>query len=173
MPSRGPCKVLLFDLDGTLLDVHMPSFLEAYFPLLAPFFEAFDDVEEFRKKIMTAVRMMLHNRDETRLLSRVFLDSFASAAGTSREAARSALRDFHQSEFEKLRFLTRPIPEARPLLEKALGLGCELALATNPVFFPEAIRARVAWAGLTDIPFQLCIHGGEYAFLQAQPGIFH
>jgi hypothetical protein len=37
----------------------------------------------------------------------------------------------------------------------ALALGYELAIATNPVFFLEAIRARLRWAGLEGIPFAL------------------
>lgn len=167
-----PFGTLLFDLDGTLLDIHMPTFLQAYFPLLAPFFSAFDSVDALKERLMTAVRMMLHNRDESLLLSRVFLDSFAPSAGMSAEAARSALLEFHNGEFEKLRPLARPIPGARPLLEKALDLGCELVLATNPVFFPEAIEARVSWAGIEDIPFSFVSTAENMHFCKPYPEYF-
>ncbi len=151
--SRSPFGALLLDLDGTLLDVRMSDFLEGYFPLLAPRFGAEGDLEGFRNSLLTAVRAMMHHRSGEMTLEEVFLLSFSPAAGMPAEAVRETFREFYLQEFESLRARTRPRPEARPLVERALGLGYDLALATNPVFFHEAIAARLRWAGLADVPF--------------------
>jgi FMN phosphatase YigB (HAD superfamily) len=157
MPSKGEEKSfssLLFDLDGTLLDVHMPSFLEAYFALLAPRFGAENDVPAFKRELLDAVRLMLQSRKGARPLARIFRASFAAARGLTPEEVRAVFRDFHRRDFDRLRPLTHPFPEAKPLLEKALSLGYELAIATNPVFMAEAIESRIRWAGLDKIPFR-------------------
>jgi len=65
----------------------------------------------------------------------------------------AVFEDFHRDGIDALRPLTGPVPEARPLLEKAASLGYDIALATNPVFVRQAIDARLRWAGLGDIPF--------------------
>lgn len=169
-PSLTTC---LFDLDGTLLDVHMPSFLEAYFPLLAPHFGAESDVTAFKSLLISAVRQMMHNRNEQRRLSQVFLDAFTPHVDMTEIAVLNTLRRFHENEFEELRPLTRPFPEARPMLEKALALGYRLALATNPVFFREAIDARIRWAGLEDIPFRFVSTAENMHFSKPHPEYFN
>jgi FMN phosphatase YigB (HAD superfamily) len=151
--SEKSFSSLLFDLDGTLLDVHMPSFLEAYFALLAPRFDAEGDVPSFKRELLDAVRLMLQNKRADRPLAQIFLESFAAARGMTPEMARAVFRDFHRRDFDLLRPLTRPFPEAKPLLKKAISLGYELAIATNPVFMAEAIKSRIRWAGLEGIPW--------------------
>jgi FMN phosphatase YigB (HAD superfamily) len=163
---------LLFDLDGTLLDVHMPSFLEAYFPLLAPCFGAENDVPAFKRALIDAVRLMLQNRSGDRPLARIFLESFAAARGMTREGVREAFHDFHSRDFDRLRPLTRPFPEAKPLLEKALSLGYELTIATNPVFMAEAIESRIRWAGLEEIPFRFVSSIENMHFCKPHPEYF-
>jgi FMN phosphatase YigB (HAD superfamily) len=172
MPSRveeKPFSSLLFDLDGTLLDVHMPVFLEAYFPLLAPRFGAESDVPSFKKNLLDAVRLMLQNKRGDRPLDRIFLESFAAARGMTPEGVRTKFDDFHRRDFDRLRPLTRPFPEARPLLEKALSLGYELAIATNPVFMAEPIEARIRWAGLEGIPWSFVSSAGNMHFCKPHP----
>jgi hypothetical protein len=51
--------------------------------------------------------------------------------------------------------LVRPVPGARALPIALSGSATELVLATNPVFFLGAIRARMRWAGLDGVPFAL------------------
>ncbi len=175
MPSRSEEKTfssLLFDLDGTLLDVHMPSFLETYFPCLAPRFGAENDVPSFKKELLDAVRLMLQNKRDDRPLARIFLESFAAARGMTPESADAVFRDFHRHDFDRLRPLTRPFPEARPLLEKALSLGYELAIATNPVFMAEPIESRIRWAGLEGIPWSFISSAENMHYCKPHPEYF-
>ena len=146
-------KALLFDLDGTLLRVRMSRFLESYFPLLAARFGAGGDHPRFREALIDSVREMMNIRDGKRLLSTVFLESFAPKVGRDAAGVTAIFEEFHRDGIDALNGLTEPIPEARPLLEKAAALGYDIALATNPVFFRPAIDARLRWAGLEGFPF--------------------
>jgi FMN phosphatase YigB (HAD superfamily) len=174
MKARHPYTytALLFDLDGTLLDIHMPAFLEAYFPLLAPRFGLGGDVGRFREILFESVRLMMHSRDGHRRLDRVFLDSFAPRVAMTEKAVLEAFGDFHREDFDGLRRLTRPLPAARPLLEGALSRGYTLALATNPVFFREAVEARLRWAGLEGVPFSLVSTAENMHFCKPHPEYF-
>lgn len=132
----------------------MSRFLEAYFPLLASRFGAGGDLPRFREALIDSVREMMRLGDGERLLSTVFLESFAPKVGRDAAEVTAVFEDFHRDGIDTLRDLTKPVPEARPLLERAAALGYDIALATNPVFFRPAIDARLRWAGLEDFPFR-------------------
>ena len=146
-------STLLFDLDGTLLDIHMPSFLKAYFRALAPCFGMGEDVPRFREMLLDSVRLMLHARGGERTLDRILVEDFATRTGMAEEAVLTAFDTFHREGLETLRPLTRPFGAAKPLLEKALAAGFTLAVATNPVFLRRAVESRIRWAGLEGIAF--------------------
>jgi len=150
-----PVSTLLFDLDGTLLDIDMPAFLKAYFSLAGRRFVSPPELPRITPALAAAARKMGAYRAGTHTLDRVFLEAFSPALKRPPIEVRGVFTAFHRAEFEQLRHLTAPRAAARPLLEKALALGYELAIATNPVFFLEAIRARIRWAGLEGIPFTL------------------
>lgn len=154
---------LLLDLDGTLLDVEMRSFLEAFFPLAAARFGGPGETDRISQAMMAAARAMMAARDGARTVDHVFLEAFAPAVGCTPAEVRTEFAAFYRDEFERLHRLVRPIPGARAFVDGALDLGCELVLATNPVFFLDPIRARVRWAGLADVPFAL-VTGAELMF---------
>ncbi len=171
---------LLLDLDGTLLDVEMRSFLEAFFPLAAARFGGPGDVQRISQAMMAAARAMMEARSGARTVDLVFLEHFAPAVGRTPAQIRTAFGAFYREEFERMRRLVRPIPGARAFVDAALRLGFELVLATNPVFFLDPIRARVRWAGLADVPFALVTcaenmrwtkpHAGYYRQILAMTG---
>lgn len=169
---RTALTTLLFDLDGTLLDVDMPSFLEEFFPLAARRFGPPGENRRVSQAMIAAAWEMFASRDPGRTLDRVFLEAFAPAAGVAVEEARERFAAFYRDDFEQLRPLTRPFPAARLLLEKAVGLGYELVIATNPVFFLEAIRARIRWAGLAGITFRLVTGAEIMCFAKPHEGYF-
>lgn len=159
MESPRPTTLLL-DLDGTLLDVEMRSFLEAFFALAAARFGAPGEAGRIAQAMLAAAQAMMTASDGARTVDLIFLESFAAAVGRTPAAARAAFAAFYRDEFERLRHLVRPLPGARELLAEALARGFELVLATNPVFFLDPILARVRWAGLAQIPFVL-VTGAE------------
>lgn len=150
-----PVTTLLFDLDGTLLDIDMPAFLKAYFSLAGRRFVSPPELPRITPALAAAAQKMAAYRAGTHTLDRIFLKALSPAVKRPQIEVRGVFTAFHRAEFEQLRRFTAPRPAARPLLEMALALGYELAIATNPVFFREAIRARIRWAGLEGIPFTL------------------
>jgi HAD superfamily hydrolase (TIGR01549 family) len=171
---------LLLDLDGTLLDVEISSFVEAFLELAASRFGAPADEPRIVGALGAAARAMALAGGGDRTLDHVFLETFAPAVDLTPGQVRAVFEDFYQGEFERLRGLTRPAPGARALVERALALGVELVVATNPVFFDAAIRARIRWAGLADVPFTLVTsaevmhwtkpHRGYFAQILAMTG---
>jgi FMN phosphatase YigB (HAD superfamily) len=162
---------LLLDLDGTLLDVEMRDFLDAFFPLAAARFGGPGETPRIAGAMVAAARAMFASEGGP-TLDRVFLEAFAPAVGRGTEAVRGQLEAFYREEFERLRRLVRPIPAAWGLIERALGLGCELVLATNPVFFLGAIRARARWAGLGEVPFTLVTGAELMRWSKPHPGYY-
>jgi len=153
---------LLVDLDGTLLDIEMRGFLEAFFPLAAARFGGPGEAPRITEALGAAARAMSEALDGARTVDHVFLESFAPAVGRPAGQVREMFSSFYRGEFESLRRLARPVPGARAFVERALGLGCQLVLATNPVFFLDAICARVRWAGLSAVPsFFALVTGAE------------
>lgn len=175
-----PYRTLLLDLDGTLLDVEMRGFLDVFFPLAAARFGGPGETRRIAQALGEAARAMMDSRDGARTVDLVFLEAFAPLVGRTPAAVRAMFAAFYREEFERLRGLVRPIPAARAFVTRARNLGCELVLATNPVFFLDPILARVRWAGLDDVPFALVTcaelmfwtkpHAGYYRQILAMTG---
>lgn len=165
-------RTLLLDLDGTLLDIEISAFLEAYLPLAASRFGGPAEEPRLVRALGAAARAMALARAGERTVDHVFLEAFAPAAGLAPEAVRAVFEEFHRDEFERLRGLTRPVPGARALVERALARGVELVVATNPLFFDAAIRARIRWAGLDDVPFSLVTSAEVMRWAKPHAGYF-
>lgn len=163
---------LLLDLDGTLLDLEMAGFLEAFFPLAAARFGGPGETEHIARAMGEAARAMARADDGARTVDLVFLEAFAPAVGLTPDQVRAVFEDFYREEFEQLSRLARPAPAARRLVDRALKRGLELVLATNPVFFDAAIRARVRWAGLDDVPFTLVTSAELMRWTKPHAGYF-
>lgn len=152
--ERRAFRTLLFDLDGTLLDFNMPDLLDGYFRLLARRFNAEGDFIAFRKHMMGAVGAMMANRNPSLVLEEIFLEYLSPRLGRDGPDIKETFRRCHLGEFNDLRSLTRPVTAADRLVRRALDLGYHLALATNPVFFIEAITARLDWAEIDRSSFR-------------------
>lgn len=63
--------------------------------------------------------------------------------------------DFYAVQYDQLRSLTRPNPAAHAAVQAAFDMGCDVVIATNPIFPETAIRQRMEWAGVADFPFKL------------------
>jgi len=146
-------SAVLFDLDGTLLDIELDSFLSDYFALLGPVVAEVlghqpSDPSGLRAVIsateqMTANHTGLTNRD-------AFNAEFARITGTDLDVAAhdATLTRFYAETFPTLRGSMGPRPGAVEAVTTALQLGLKVAIATNPIFPLSAIEERMRWAGL-------------------------
>lgn len=172
VPSSCRITTLLLDLDGTLLDVEISGFVEAFLSLAARRFGGPADESRIIRALGAAARAMARAGGGDRTLDHVFLESLARAVDLTPDQVRAVFDDFYRNEFERLRGLTRPAPGARTLVDRAMARGIELVVATNPVFFGAAIRARIRWAGLADVPFSLVTTAEIMHWTKPHPGYF-
>lgn len=165
-------KTLLFDLDGTLLEVDMDEFLPAYLKALAPRAARAMDPRRFASDLMAATEVMVRNEDPSRTNEEVFISDFFPRTGLDPAEWMPIFDDFYRTDFQALRSLTAPRPSARPLLERALEKGYEVVVATNPVFPRVAIESRLAWGNLAGLPFRLITSFEVMHFSKPNPRYF-
>jgi FMN phosphatase YigB (HAD superfamily) len=148
---------LLFDLDGTLLHFNMNEFIEQYLGLIKNHFADVGEAQNIPAWILQGTDLMLRNNGE-RLNSEIFLEFFSARSGLPETLVWQRFLNFYQTDFGTLMGLTKSVTAARSVLEAAVAEGYKLVLATQPVFPLVAIRRRLHWAALDDLPFELITH---------------
>ena len=147
-------RAILFDLDGTLLDLTMADFLPHYFRRLAARVAHILPPEDFVDHLMQATSVMQAN-DGRDTNQEVFAEAFFPVAGQSREALEPVFLDFYQRDFPALQVFSRRKPAASRVVQAAFDQGYQVAITTNPLFPELAIRHRLAWAGVDGFPYDL------------------
>lgn len=156
-PSPAPAlDAVLFDLDGTLLDVDGEAFLDAYVEALAGFWGA-PEQATFQQLVMAAAVPIFtpHPRQTN---GGVFRRHLARYLGLTEEAVMQRMRDFDNVGVRGIDIPHRPVPGARGCVQACLELGLRVAVATTPIYTPEVISLRLEWAGLADLPWHLVTH---------------
>jgi FMN phosphatase YigB (HAD superfamily) len=146
---------VLFDLDGTLLDIDLGQFLHEYFAALGPVVAEVAPgitAEEGRRAVLAGTEAMSRphpgqtNRD-------VFNARFHALTGANLDLEEIALpfERFYSETFPGLRAGFGPSTGARSAVKLCLELGLKVAIATNPIFPRDAIIERMRWAGIDDL----------------------
>jgi len=143
-----PTITLLLDLDDTLLDTNMDTFVPAYFRALSGALADVVAPEVMLAALMQGTQAMMANADPARTLQEVFDANFFPELGMERVALQERFDRFYDEIFPTLGALTRPIPEAVRLVDWAFQQGHRVVIATNPFFPLKAVQHRLRWAGL-------------------------
>ncbi len=147
---------VLFDLDGTLLDIDLPSFLDRYFRALTGTVASLTGNGEALERAMAAIGQAtdaMTRPHPGRTNQQVFFAEFRRLTSIDLTEHSELFSDFYAEVFPTLGDGYGATPDARRAVETALGLGLKVAVATNPIFPRNAVVHRLAWAGLEDIPF--------------------
>jgi FMN phosphatase YigB (HAD superfamily) len=150
-------KYLLLDLDGTLIDFDMNLFIQKYLRLIQDNFSHLPIARSVPDWILGGTGVML-NSVKTITNKEKFLRYFQDKSGLDEGEIWEIFLHFYETDYNKLKEITRPVRGARSFLESAIAHGYILVLATQPVFPEIAIRKRLLWAGLEQIPFRLITH---------------
>lgn len=145
---------VLFDLDGTLLDNDASRFMSEYFSLLNRKFSTTFEGSKFIDCLIKASNAMISPPHPSLTNEQVFWREFLKLTGLQYEELVPRIQDFYQGEYSQLQGLTKPVPGARDLLIRLLERGFTLVVATSPIFPEVAIRTRLKWAGIEDLPFR-------------------
>ena len=148
-------KVVLFDLDGTLLPMDQDVFIKAYFgglvKALVPHGYAQDKLVG---AIWGGTEAMIKN-DGAATNEAVFWKVFTGVFGEKARDDEPYFESFYETDFDKVKdFLG--YNDRAPFTVKAIReLGYRVALATNPLFPSIATEKRISWAGLSPSDFEL------------------
>ncbi len=139
---------LLLDLDDTLLETNMDTFIPAYFKALSAALADKVAPEVMIPALTGGTKAMMANMDPAQTLQEVFDAHFFPKLGTDRLALQSSIDNFYDEIFPTLGGMTKRIPEAIRLVDWALAQGHRVVVATNPFFPLKAVQHRLRWAGL-------------------------
>lgn len=145
---------ILFDLDGTLLDIDLEAFLGRYFYALEAAVEGRFEGVDFLPALTAATQaMMVPHPGETN--QQAFDRDLLARTGIVMGEHWPVFERFYLEDFPSLIGPSKPAKGGRRAVETALGLGLKVAVATNPIFPMVAIRHRLRWAGLDDLDLPL------------------
>ena len=164
-------KHILFDLDGTLIHFDHNLFIQNYLKLLGRKFAPFTDPATFAKHVWTATGYMIKNIDHTKTNAEVFWQYMAQNIDLSRSTLDPLIEDFYQNDFHELKTIIT-VPKILPILNELIAKNMPISLATNPVFPLSAVKARLSWGNLENIPFKHITHYENSHYCKPQLAYF-
>lgn len=148
-------QAVLFDLDGTLLDLDLSDFLRRYFAALEKVLRPLSRARQGRPSLMedfnASVGAMMTSHPGT-TNQEMFARDLLERTGIDLESHWPVFEGFYTDVFPGLIADAGPAKGARRAVSTALDLGLRVAIATNPIFPRIAVEHRMAWAGVADLP---------------------
>ena len=163
---------ILFDLDGTLINVDMHQFVPAYLKYLADCIDPGMAVQPFVERLVQRTVELLNSDDGSKTNEQYYWQVVEEDLGISPETFRSGLQCFFQRHMDAMRPLIQPLPLAAKLIDRCREKGLELVLATNPVFPRQLVEARLAWGGLNADDFSLITSFENSRYCKPNPHYF-
>ena len=166
-------EAILFDLDGTLLQADMQSFIPQYIHSLAGYCAEKATSRQFEKELLAIIYDLIKTEgdgsktNEERVYSRMQQD-----LSIPEPMLRNGLDQFRQNDLEELREWIQPIPLARQIVQECQEKKIPLVLATNPVFPKFIIEARMQWAGLEEDSFTYLTSYENSCYCKPHAGYF-
>ncbi len=163
---------LLFDLDDTLLDTNLESFIPAYFQAFSKHLESRVSPDVMVRALVHGMGLMNESEDPTHTLQEVFESYFYPKLGIPKDELNDVIEEFYDDVFPGLVEHTRQIPAAVPLIEWALSCGFRVAIATDPLLPRKATYHRIRWAGLDPDKLELISTFEDFHFSKTHPAYY-
>lgn len=159
-------KAILFDLDGTLLNIDMEVFLQYYFAEMISALQAYEcvDAKKIAQQVYLSTEVMLNDRSPEVLNEEAFMNDFLVKCGHPESDARGFFDHFYLECFPALKIHCQPFLGILEMMESLFAHGFKVVIATNPVFPREAIQQRLEWAGIGGFPYALVTSYEEMHF---------
>jgi FMN phosphatase YigB (HAD superfamily) len=162
-------QAVLFDLDGTLLPMNHKEFIAEYVKELSGAVMPVIETEHFARTLRECIGATVNNLSPDLTNAEVFWANLEARLGNRTELLKPLVKQYYAERFHKLGRLARPSSEARAVVEAILARGKRIVLATNPLFPLSAIRDRMAWAGVADLPWELITSYENMHFCKPHP----
>lgn len=165
-------KMILFDLDGTLLPMDQEEFVKKYFGLLAAKLAPHGyEPTMLLDTIRLGTSAMVKN-DGSKSNETVFWDYFTSRFGENAKADIPLFEEFYRNEFAGAKTACGYNAEAAETVAKLKEKGFRVALATNPLFPALATENRIRWAGLAPGDFELYTTYEHFSYCKPNPAYY-
>ena len=142
-------KNILFDLDGTLLPMDLPKFIELY---MQAFCRCFSHQVQLSPKLLAEGiwngAAAMSKNDGDCLNRKLFWRAMNHTCNKDMRVYEDAFDDFYRNEFVAAKEATSVNPAVAETVALLKACGCKLTVATNPIFPKAATYTRIRWAGL-------------------------
>ena len=165
-------NTILFDLDGTLLEMRTEPFIHKYLQELGRHVAGQFDPNKLLGLIWEGTKAMIANPDPEKTNEQVFIAYLLEHGEWKKEELWPVFDAFYRDVFPGLSHLTYPSPWAKKIVNEAKAQGYRVVVATNPVFPRDAIHHRLAWIGLAADEFELVTVYEESHFTKPNPRYF-
>lgn len=149
-------KGILFDLDGTLLDINIHILLSNYLnklgPVVAPIFDT--DAHTAVNLVNGGVAAMFD--EHSGITNQEAFNSYIfkkTRVELDRPEIQEVLDTFYSTEFPALRSHEKPIQHNAQVLSTCKSMGLKMGIATQPIFPMLAQQARIKWAEVDGFDF--------------------
>jgi FMN phosphatase YigB (HAD superfamily) len=151
-------SALLLDLDDTLIDNSMDTFIPAYFGALAEHMAQIVSPEDLVAALMAGRAAMAGNDGTGATNKEVFDEVFLPQINVPMEQFTLLEDQFYADVYPSLESVVKPRSAAPQLIEWANAQGIPVVIATNPSLPLTAIEQRLQWG-------QIGVDRYEYALV--------
>ena len=163
---------LLLDLDDTLIDTNLNTFVPAYFQAFGQHMAGRIAPEVMLRALISGTNLMNESEDPTQTLEEIFDARFYPKLGIAKQDLIEVIEDFYDNIFPALASHTKQRAEAVVLIEWALSRGFRVAIATDPLFPRKATYHRVRWAGIDPDNVELISTVEHFHFTKTHPAYY-
>jgi FMN phosphatase YigB (HAD superfamily) len=146
---------LLLDLDDTLLNTNLQSFMPAYFQALANEMASQVTPTLMFRALISGMQKMNESDDFSKTLKEVFDAEFYPQLNVEQGTLDLVIENFYDNIFPTLQNLTSPKEGAKEFVEWAMQKKYRIAIATDPLLPNKATQHRLRWAGFDPNQFEI------------------
>ncbi len=162
-------KVVLFDLDGTLLPMDQDEFMKAYMGTMAKKLAPHGyEGEKLVPAVWNGVKAMVMN-DGSCTNEDAFWNTFCEVFGEKARDDAPIFEEYYQNEFQTVKNSCGFDAKSKQIVTKLKEKGYRVVLATNPLFPSIATESRIRWAGLEPADFELFTTYENYHYCKPNP----
>ncbi|PKM78338.1 MAG: HAD family hydrolase [Firmicutes bacterium HGW-Firmicutes-15] len=150
-------EAILFDLDGTLLDIDMEFFLPKYFGEMGRMAvsQGYRDTKHLVDQLLLSTNVMIGDLNPETSNEETFMRDFISNLEADELEMRAFFNDFYLNGFPRLQGYCSPFDGVPEMMSGVFERGIKVVIATNSVFPLRAIQSRLDWAGVGKFPYEL------------------
>ncbi len=142
-------KLIMTDLDCTLLPMNQDEYIKIYVNEIAKlFYERGYDGKAVATATMKASYMMAKN-DGSRTNAEVFEEAFTALVGEKGKELIEIFPEVYGDRYNCIKVVTKPNPFAKEIVQLMREKAQFVVVATQPMFPLEAVEKRLSWTGLS------------------------